>query len=636
MTLRPHVDLTDRARKYLQQIPDSVEGQQGHNALFRAAAILTHGFALSDDDAFMLLNEYNVSKCAPAWPEKELHRKLREAGKRSHIKPRGHLVGGDNKYQAPNKSRPQALAPAVRVSVTIKDLPELKQPPELKANDNLTLTHFLDACFMPDEQIQIETPEALGKDQKGRPMNKGTVKTATDWNERIGYDPILEGGPAGSYVRINPVKDDEGKDTSILHHRHVLLEWDKDSKVEQLERILRSKLPVSAIVDSGGKSVHAWVKVDAANREEYDARVATVYDLFKDSPPDRQNKNPSRFTRLPFALRGNQVQSLIDINCGLGTWDEWIEWKELQDKAAQDVEQSKAGPRAFSFKQMVKFKADEDPSSVLGNRFLCRGSTCLLVSQTGTGKSALVAHSAISLALGYGLFGIKSNKGRLKSLIIQSENDEGDCSEAIIGTLQSMQIGLESQEIDNLNDSIFFYREAVKTGEAFGDLLRSLIEKHKPDCIWVDPLLGFSGVDLSDQESCSHFLRHIIQPVLGDCILFSVHHTTKPGKDPMAPISSADLAYAGSGSAEIANWHRAVMVLQKDPTPENQVEQPFYTLLLAKRGYRAGLQAKDGSATIRISLRHSRTQGRIAWEQRDAHPDRLEAPPRPISWSGRG
>ena len=624
--------LIDRARKYLQQIPDSIEGQQGHNALFRAAAILTHGFALSDDDAYTLLQEYNLTKCAPNWSEKELQRKIREAGKRSHIKPRGYLAGGDNKYQPDFKSRPQILATPSRVTATIKDFPELKEAPEIKPNIDLTFTHFLEACFLTDEKIQIETPEGLGKDQKGRPINKGIVKTAFEWNEVIGYERSLEGGPAGAYVRINPVTDGEGKDTSILHHRHVLLEWDKDSKVEQLERIIRSQLPVSAIVDSGGKSVHAWVKVDAKDREEYDARVSVVYDLFKDCPPDRQNKNPSRFTRLPFALRGNQEQSLIDINCGLGTWDEWVEWKGLQDKVAEEAQASKDGPQSFDFKRMIDFKKDEDPTTVLGNRYLCRGGTCLIVSQTGVGKSALVAHAAVNLALGRDFFGIKSKQGRLKSLIIQSENDEGDCSEAIIGTLENLGITKDSQEIDILAERVFYYREAIKTGEAFGQLLKTLIEKHQPDCLWIDPILGFSGVDLSDQEACSHFLRHIIQPVLGNTILFSVHHTTKPGKAADGPISLHDLAYAGAGSAELSNWHRSIMVLQKDPTPEGQDEQPFYTLRLAKRGGRAGVKDKAGNYITAIPLRHSKTAGRIAWELRDTDSSPAKGLPRRQEW----
>jgi hypothetical protein len=280
--------------------------------------------------------------------------------------------------------------------------------------------------------------------------------------------------------------------------------------------------------------------------------------------------------------------------------------------------QGKETSQAFDFRTMVTSDKEQDPSCVLGNRFLCRGGSCLLVSQTGAGKSALVTHAALSLALapGHDFFGIKSRKGPLTSVIIQSENDEMDVAESIQGTLDGMGIARGSQIIDQLSDRVFYYREAVKTGEAFGVLLRELVTRHKADLVWIDPILGFAGVDLSDQEAASHFLRHIIQPVLQDTgvILFSVHHTTKPAKD--KSTSLADLAYAGSGSAELANWHRAVMVLTKDPTAEGMEEQPFYTLRIPKRGGRAGLKDDQGNYTSAIPLRHAREQGRIAWERR--------------------
>jgi len=294
-----------------------------------------------------------------------------------------------------------------------------------------------------------------------------------------------------------------------------------------------------------------------------------------------------------------------------------------QEQLAQSIarrkgQSTKETSQAFDFRTMVASDKEQDPSCVLGNRFLCRGGSCLLVSQTGAGKSALVTHAALSLALapGHDFFGIKSRKGPLTSVIIQSENDEMDVAEGIQGTLDGMGIARSSQIVDQLADRVFYYREAVRTGEAFGLLLRELVTRHKADCVWIDPILGFAGVDLSDQEAASHFLRHIIQPVLQDTgvVLFSVHHTTKPAKD--KSNSLADLAYAGSGSAELANWHRAVMVLTKDPTAEGAEEQPFYTLRIPKRGGRAGLKDDQGNYTSAIPLRHAREQGRIAWERR--------------------
>jgi len=281
--------------------------------------------------------------------------------------------------------------------------------------------------------------------------------------------------------------------------------------------------------------------------------------------------------------------------------------------------QGKETSQAFDFRTMVTSDKEQDPSCVLGNRFLCRGGSCLLVSQTGAGKSALVTHAALSLALapGHDFFGIKSRKGPLTSVIIQSENDEMDVAESIQGTLDGLGIARGSQIINQLADRVFYYREAVRTGEAFGLLLRELVTRHKADCVWIDPILGFAGVDLSDQEAASHFLRHIIQPVLQDTgvILFSVHHTTKPAKD--KSTSLADLAYSGAGSAELANWHRAVMVLTKDPTAEGAEEMPFYTLRIPKRGGRAGLKDDLGNYTSSIPLRHAKEQGRIAWERRE-------------------
>jgi len=62
------------------------------------------------------------------------------------------------------------------------------------------------------------------------------------------------------------------------------------------------------------------------------------------------------------------------------------------------------------------------------------------------------------------------------------------------------------------------------------------------------------------------------------------------------------------------------MVLQNDATPEGHVEQPHYTLRLAKRGGRAGVKDAHGDFTRSIPLRHCKTPGVIAWEVRNDQP----------------
>ena len=72
--------VVDRARKYLAKLPPAISGQSGHNATFRAACVLVLGFELTEADAAALLSEWNTG-CQPPWSEKDIARKVREAGK---------------------------------------------------------------------------------------------------------------------------------------------------------------------------------------------------------------------------------------------------------------------------------------------------------------------------------------------------------------------------------------------------------------------------------------------------------------------------------------------------------------------------------------------------------------------------
>ena len=421
-------DLIARARKYLVTLPDSIEGQQGHAALYRAATVLAHGFAFDEATALDLLREYNVARSSPPWDEKALERKIREANNRTHTKPRGYLLG-DSPAQTTNRplKTPQKPAEAPK-KATLANLPAVEAI-AFKPSDTLTILDFFAACFNPDDQVQVETPAELNADGKGRPTGKGIVKTVAAWQESVDLDPALYGGPAGAFVRINPVKDAEGKDTSVSAFRHVLLEWDTGEKQEQLARIYRSNLPVSAIVDSGGKSVHAWVRVDAADRAEYDARVGQVYDLFADCPPDKQNKNPSRFTRLPFAKRGNALQALIKTCVGFADWATWSDWKAELDA----IEQEKAdGTEQFDLEALDAFDPKADPTVLVGKdrRWLCKGYVLQIVGFSGSGKSSLAMQMCVQWARGLDLFGLQPVRP-LRIVICQSENDFGDTAEAL-------------------------------------------------------------------------------------------------------------------------------------------------------------------------------------------------------------
>jgi hypothetical protein len=92
-------NVVERARRYLTTIPGAVSGQGGHDATFHVACCLILGFALSADDAFRLLAEWNAS-CRPPWPERDLLHKLRDAAKQPGE--RGYLLRGQQEAPATN------------------------------------------------------------------------------------------------------------------------------------------------------------------------------------------------------------------------------------------------------------------------------------------------------------------------------------------------------------------------------------------------------------------------------------------------------------------------------------------------------------------------------------------------------
>lgn len=94
--------------------------------------------------------------------------------------------------------------------------------------------------------------------------------------------------------------------------------------MEQLE------LPIACLVYSGGKSLHAIVKIGAYNYNDYRDKVDYLYKVCEKNGLmiDKQNKNPSRLSRMPGVMRGGQKQYLLATNIGKQDFNEWKEWIE--------------------------------------------------------------------------------------------------------------------------------------------------------------------------------------------------------------------------------------------------------------------------------------------------------------------
>jgi hypothetical protein len=232
----------------------------------------------------------------------------------------------------------------------------------------------------------------------------------------------------------------------------------------------------------------------------------------------------------------------------------------------------------------------------------------LLVGPTGVGKSSLSMQAMLLWSLGRPAFGIEPTR-HLKSLLIQAENDNGDLFEMRDGVVKGLE--LQAEEATDAYTRIIVSREDVRTGsEFFRDTVRPLLAVHRPDLLWIDPVLAYLGGEANSQEVVGGFLRNQLNPLLQEfgCGAVVVHHTNKPPKKSDATGGGAsDLAYLGAGSAEWANWSRAVLALRSTPT------QGIFELCAGKRGSRLKWRTPDGSRVFSQYIAHSRGEGEIYW-----------------------
>ena len=152
------------------------------------------------------------------------------------------------------------------------------------------------------------------------------------------------------------------------------------------------------------------------------------------------------------------------------------------------------GPQKMSPESLLAFDRSDDPNTVLGNRWLCRGGSALWISQSGVGKSSLCMQAAVHWACGKDFFGIKARKP-LRIAIVQAENDFGDVAEAYQDVVAGAMLHMNQQDL--LKENLAIYRDTVSVGHLFPEMLRNIITTHAADLIFVDPLLAFAGINIA-------------------------------------------------------------------------------------------------------------------------------------------
>ncbi len=473
------------------------------------------------------------------------------------------------------------------------DYSEPVPPPSRGPVDELAA--YLDLLFRPDEVFSYVLEARDDGEGRFTPFTRGVyTRTAGEvaaelrhyrQDESLGEGQVVANAlgtwneAAGGWCRINPMNGQGVRNIDVADHRHVLVESDAIPVERQLATIYALRLPCTAIVHSGGKSIHALVRIDAGSGKDapaiYRERVGRLFEKLKQSgfPVDEQCRNPARLSRLPGLTRNGKRQYLVSGPCGAASWDEW-EAGSRQDEFRADI------------LDPARIEAELPDDNLLGNRFLTRRGSWLIVAQSGVGKSVLAMQGAVSFAVGRDLFGLAPARP-LRQLVIQAENNPRDVQEAYNGVCKG--IDLTGAERELLDANLRVVQADRYTGETFAAFLDWLCKRERPEIVWIDPLLAYIGGEISRMADCAKFLRNALNPVIhdNDIGVIMMHHTGKPPKGDDKGYKGADLAYLGIGSSDLTNWARATSALTRVEDCANR-----YTLAHIKRGNRAGCEAE--------------------------------------------
>jgi hypothetical protein len=328
-------DLDARIRAYIAKMPPAISGSSGHIATLNVANALVLGCGLSIDDARPYLVEYNKS-CEPPWSDRELEHKLTEADANKQDKARGWLLG-EHSHTTTSPKRQTLLGPPKKLTPEEKvkrwtfviefklgrfeaDPYDVWEASPIRLFDDYTKDAALAiSCLSePDDLINVNCDYRVKKDGRVDIVGAGITRSSAEWIDYLANNPTPY-REAGCWWRPNPVRPRQGSgrdgaftDADIAVFRYHLFEIDAVSMSLQLSFFCKIVAPIAMISDSGGKSYHALIKSSASTLIEYQAEAAYLLDnLFARYGVDFQNKNPSRYSRLPGVPRSIGARALL-------------------------------------------------------------------------------------------------------------------------------------------------------------------------------------------------------------------------------------------------------------------------------------------------------------------------------------
>lgn len=358
---------------------------------------------------------------------------------------------------------------------------------------------------------------------------------------------------AGAWIRFNPLDGKGVKNDNVTDFRYALVESDTLDIGKQYALFKELELPIATLVHSGKKSLHAVVKVDARDYQEYRKRVDYIYQICKKNglDIDTQNRNPSRLSRMPGVTRNGHKQFLIDTNIGKANYDEWYQWVE-------DLNDDLPDPEGL----LDSWDDMPDLAPELIHGVLRQGHKMLIAGPSKAGKSFALIELSIAIAEGSKWLGWQCEQGRV--LYVNLELDRPSALHRFKDVYDAM--GLQANNVQNI-DVWNLRGKTVPMDKLAPKLIRRSLKKNYQAVI-IDPIYKVLTGDENSADQMAHFTNQFdkVATELGCSVIYCHHHS----KGAQGGKKSMDRA---SGSGVFARDPDALIDLVELDLNDNLIKQ---------------------------------------------------------------
>lgn len=393
---------------------------------------------------------------------------------------------------------------------------ELREPEHWDPVEQLTM--YLETLFESTENVGYVT-QSWEKDGKHLPSRGAYDRTAGELiqelnrcNGDIGavlgdYNPEV-----GAWIRFNPLDGKGVKNENVTDYRYALVESDKMELEKQNAIVRELELPIACLVYSGGKSVHAIVRIDAATIEEYRKRVDYLYAVLKKNgmEVDTQNKNPSRLSRMPGVTRNGHKQFLIDTNIGKSSFAEWKEWIESINDDLPDPD---------NLFEVWNNMPELAPPLIEG--VLRQGHKMLISGPSKAGKSYALIELCCAIAEGEKWLKWQCTQGKI--MYVNLELDKASCLHRFRDIYNAM--GWQPRNIANID--IWNLRGRSIPMDKLAPKLIRRAQKKNYIAIIIDPIYKIITGDENSADQMAAFCNQFdkVCTELGAAVIYCHHHS---------------------------------------------------------------------------------------------------------------